>query len=542
MISFRFVLFARRTNAAFSFSLCRSLGFGPVLAAACATLALTACGGGSDFSPDSGAGPDDFGPTANLPAPEKFSVAVSIKNAYFKWRKVSGATRYELFFDPDGPGPLPGSPIDNMQDFSDRIYTDNPQNENGEFLGEINLSSSIDYQPNLERLYGVYRLRACNDIGCGAFTAPQKSGFLERLDQMVASRHEFNSGYDSNDSADGSQLSRDGLTLLYHGYGIFTRSSTAVAWEPQLLLNEGFGRLSSDGQTAVNRPFYSQSLYIYTHTKTGWSEQKVIDFSSVSTACAQDCVMNNASLSSDGNLLAFNLTQTYQVGGAYLGIYIYARDGNTWVQKAHLTPDFKDLLLPSSSRDDFNFVLSGDGQTLAMSVGRYTTGPYNTRFVPTQIDDPQPHVFLLRKSITGAWVQEAHLQMDLVSHIDLASWSSEMRLSSDGNVFVVTGQYFPRNQPWAGAIGVDDLTTCGNKPVTSWKSTPFGIDPAVNRYMAVYERMGDTWRRQAVLPRPERINSWWANTKTSLSPDGSELFYDGQFFMRRGGVWTCDTP
>ena len=105
-----------------------------------APLVLAACGGGSD----------DPGIAV---APSDFAVDYSPKGYTFHWSARTGATRYELFEDPDGAaGPLPEVQI-------------------GGTIASTSYAHSLAGQLLHERVNASYRLRACDANGCGAWTA-----------------------------------------------------------------------------------------------------------------------------------------------------------------------------------------------------------------------------------------------------------------------------------------------------------------------------------------------------------------------------------
>src|SRR3989344_229968 len=116
-----------------------------------AALVLTGCGGGSDSESTPPA------PTPSAPAaPENFTVGSSLD---FSWTPTATATRYELFVDPDGSGPLAETQRD-PQRFSYSLASDGSR-VTGSFGAYVNFP---------EALNASYRLRACNAAGCGSFS------------------------------------------------------------------------------------------------------------------------------------------------------------------------------------------------------------------------------------------------------------------------------------------------------------------------------------------------------------------------------------
>ena len=178
------------------------------LALGVATLILAGCGGGSD-SAETPTTPTP--PPSALAAPENFAVGQSLS---FSWTPTVAATRYELFVDPDGTGPLPESQVE-PQRFS---YSAAPNG--GSFNGSLGTTVNV-----ADVINASYRLRACNASGCGAFTD------AKAFDVTKGISYEFASGYANlfNYFSAGGQLrtgmlSKDGLTLALRGvsYGAYT--------------------------------------------------------------------------------------------------------------------------------------------------------------------------------------------------------------------------------------------------------------------------------------------------------------------------------
>ena len=205
----------------------------------CALVALAGCGGGSDDAAQP--------PIPSLAAPANFTYALD-----FRWTATPGATRYELYVDPDGPGPLPESKEpdatgDTWKGFRFSAYPKDSQRLIGSFYDDnfsaLGLATTIN---------ATYRLRACDAQGCGSFTAPIVQEYSYELPSgRVPIFH---------------SQSKDGLTLAIRQHSadtdtvaVFTRSSSAHPWQQQAVLSSGnasFGfhlALSDDGNTlAIN--------------------------------------------------------------------------------------------------------------------------------------------------------------------------------------------------------------------------------------------------------------------------------------------------
>lgn len=248
-----------------------------------APLVLAACGGGSD----------DPGIAV---APSDFAVDYSPKGYTFHWSARTGATRYELFEDPDGAaGPLPEVQI-------------------GGTIASTSYAHSLAGQLLHERLNASYRLRACDANGCGAWTAALTPDLTQAIGRFEGGR-EGSYSYISHVvlSANGTTLavgapgehSADGLPDAAGAVYLFSRDTPAGTWQQQahlkasnLAQGANFGAhlaLSSDGDTlAVGAPQESSNargingdgsnsdapgagaVYVFTRNGGNWSQQAYV--------------------------------------------------------------------------------------------------------------------------------------------------------------------------------------------------------------------------------------------------------------------------
>ncbi|MFZ1498202.1 MAG: hypothetical protein WAT33_00025 [Giesbergeria sp.] len=176
----------------------------------------------------------------------------------FGWSATPGATRYELFVDPDGAGPLAEAKADGYNQATGTGFTyaqAGIQQISGALYATASASSLA------ASLNAHYRLRACDASSCGAYTA------AKTYDIVNAISHEFPSGRVPTKFTYGldgyPRLSKDALTLAIgqsspaadSAVYVFTRPSSAQPWQPQTVLRSGksyFGEkvaLSSDGST-----------------------------------------------------------------------------------------------------------------------------------------------------------------------------------------------------------------------------------------------------------------------------------------------------
>lgn len=460
-----------------------------------ALVALAGCGGGSDDAAQP--------PAPSLTAPANFTYELN-----FRWTATPGATRYELYVDPDGPGPLPEAKAadatsDNWMGF--RYQSRGSQAFTGTFYDANNPALAL-----AARINATYRLRACDTKNCGAFTAPITQEYS----------YEFPSGRVPIFHS----LSKDGLTLAINQsdydkkifeVAVFTRSSTAHPWQQQALLRSGnayFGyplALSDDGSTlAVDEPVppkddltpYGTRTYIYQRSGSNWSQQASLEPSNLPSACQQPCSASVAklALSADGSLLAgsinFYSKATLKSMGA---VVIYARNGATWSQQA---------LLETGDRSADIMALARNGKTLVVNEG----AQYRSESVPS-------FALVFTQQSNGSWSQQARIPVGITYIVDIAAGAfSSMQLSDDGNTLAVLAP----NGSDDRAVHTADLS-CG----------PLSKD---GYYMALFTRNSTAWQRQAAISRGYDSGNSWA-----LARDGNALLYSNELFTRSNGAWAC---
>ncbi len=468
------------------------------LALGCSALALAGCGGGSD---------DTTPPPSTLAAPTNFTFALSLQ-----WTATPGAVSYELHVDPDGPGPLPETKATNANNAAwaqngFRYQSMDSQTFTGTFYDANTAALGLE-----ARINTTYRLRACDAKGCGSFTGPI----------VNEPSYEFPSGKVPIFHS----LSKDGLTLAIAQPSadanstvfVFTRSSSANPWQQQALLRSGnpqFGvnvALSDGGNTlAVDEfvPFkdnatpYGTRSYIYQRSGSTWSQQAVLTPSNIPSECQQPCAIygNKWALSADGSLLAGSFDFSSPTTGKNMGtIVIYGRDGATWSQQA---------LLETGEKSAELMALARDGKTLVVNQG----ATYRDGSTPS-------FATVFTQHSNGTWSQQASIPVGIRYFVDIAAGTySDMKLSDDGNTLAVLAQN--RSGDSSGrAVDTADLS-CG----------PLSND---GYYMALFQRNGTAWQRQAAISRGYDSGSSWA-----LSRDGNELLYKKARFKRSNGTWTC---
>lgn len=477
-----------------------------------ALAALAGCGGGSDDTAQP--------PASSLAAPTNFTV---VNFGTFGWNATPGATRYELFVDTDGTGPLAEVKADDFNQATGTGFSYFQAGAQG-FAGSFNSAPSLATSLNT-----YYRLRACDASGCGAFTS------AKAYDVANAVSHEFSSGRAPTKyiySLDVfPRLSKDGLTLAIGqpsanddgAVYVFTRDGSTQPWQPHAVLRSGkrsFGArivLSSDGSTlAATGKRISGSdanatadvVYLYQRSGSTWNLQASLEAPAAPPACPQPCLAGNVdhlALSADGSLLATsrNFSTAPGVGSTSMGTVVtYARSGAAWSQQAVLETGGKSVEL---------LALSGDGKTLAVNQGAVSLGTPPTDMTAALVYAQQSD---------NTWSQQARIPVGIVHLVTVGALTlSSMELSGDGNTLAILASNSPGRQP----------------PELDVKPTDLSCGPMVNGlYMALYSRTGSTWQRQAAISRGGANAGTWA-----LARDGNALFYGNELFTRSNGAWVC---
>lgn len=497
------------------------------VAGSCLALLLVGCGGGdsAESPPAPPPPPQPPQPAAPLAAPANFNVSATYGGfESLMWSATPNAARYELFTDPDGPGPLPEAKVKDYSDSSPSGFS-YAQTDTGSFSGSlVNL-----YAAPSERLNATYRLRACSASECGPLTDARP------FDITQGTSYEFLSGLSplkttSDAYSKPATVSQDGLTLAIGGRApsgsfnppvlVFARPSKTQPWVEQASVtpnNYSSERyvLSADGSTLVVRGtkqitvpgegtrVVTDAAYVYQRTGMTWSQQARLDTSSAPAGCPQPCQVELAehmALSSDGNTLALSATTAVGSTGPALpgAVFVYARTGNTWAAQAALAAEGPSIA---------GMALSGNGSTLAVSAH------------DSQQSSTSPSVALLARDSNGAWSLQGRVAATLATYqppISGPRQYAELALSSDGNTLAVS------------AANLSDARLCnGAAAGTTW-----GI--------ALYGRVNGAWQSQgqAVIANgaPTGSGTW---APWSLAYDGSALFYKGTLFTRSNGSWTC---
>ena len=446
-----------------------------------AAAATVACGGsGDEGSGGGGEGGTNPPPAGAAPAaPTGLAVAYGAKAYVLSWQPQGNATSYDVVEDPDGDGPQ----------------------------GEVRVASVSDAAATLQlpsllnRLNAVYRVRACNASGCGAYSAPLTPDVAQAIGYIKASNTEDGDAFGASVA-----LSADGQTL-------------AVGALYEASLSAGVNSDQND-----NSLRNSGAVYVFQRSAAGWHQQAYVK---PSNPLSFDILTmppdgmgfgTSLSLSADGNVLAVGAPRQRRAGkdrdGNVVtdtasttdgGVYVFARQGNDWAEQAHLRAS--KTVTGEWGLFGEAVALSADGKTLAVCA----PGAYLAADGPGEVEG-----VALIYGFAGTW-SEQHRLTSPVKAFKTTFCSGVMALSGDGKTLVTTGWGYP--------------------------------DPALaggsENWVSVFVRPAGEWVQQAQLPWTDRLGM----TSAALSTDGNTLALGvirGQtatsnaaayLLVRKDGVW-----
>ena len=470
-----------------------------------APLLLAACGGGNSGSDATS-------------APSGFSVGYGTKAYHFSWNATPNATQYQLFEDPDGAaGPLPETQI-------------------GGAITSTTYTHSLAAQMLHERVNAIYRLRACDENGCGPLTAAVAPDLTQAIGHF-----ELPVGEPSRrlgDYKNAIALSADGATLAVGSPSEVSSGGLAEAGAVYV-----FSRSMPDGV---------------------WSQQARLESSSPTEKRAFGASL---ALSADGGTLAVGAPEersnargingdasnrdAYGAGAAY----VFTRSSGMWSQQAYIKSRNTPVKVETCTFDDitgvsafpctpqhfgFSVALSADGNLLAVAAPEegadFTQGTASASgrlsFISQTIfggGKGAVHTFARNN---GAWAEQAHLPGSSPDP-GATRFGEVLALSSDGSVLAASTDR-----------DVSVLTRPGNawsapKPV--WRVRAGEVDPRPfamsgdGRTLAVldrsvdfdaqlltFTRTGSAWEQQPAFPVTVGINELFSAV-LSLSEDGRTL-------------------
>ncbi len=469
---------------------------------------LAACGGGSASD----------APSTGIAAPSGFAVGYGTKGYKFQWNTSAGASRYELFEDPDGPtGPQPEMMVGGANDHTITA-----------FFHEIK-SAQLH-----ERVNATYRLRACDSTGCGAFTAAITPDVTQAIGYFKASNGEALDAFGS-----AVALSADGRVMAVSATGergngtcptttscdqadnsianagavyVFSRNNSYGLWTLASYLKAGNNRAYDNGRYLDNGPRFGASLALSADGST------LVVGAPGETSSAKG-VNGDASD-----------TQTQGAGAAYvfkaIGSPLPHGLSIQWVQEAYIKAsntrpkaDYSVDIMGYYVRDPQSFgssvAVSADGNLVA--VGAPGEGSNATGINGDQSDNSAIRsgaVYTYTRSSSGAgggsiWAHQAYLKASNTNSLRWKHFGESVVLSSDGSTLAVGAP-----QESSSATGVN-----GNQQ-----------DQSASGSGAVYVFTQDNngWGQQAYVKASNTAANDRFGLKLALSADGNTLAVGAQ--------------
>lgn len=469
---------------------------------------LAACGGGSGSN----------APSTGIAAPSGFAVGYGTKGYKFQWNTSAGASRYELFEDPDGPtGPQPEVMVGGANDHTITA-----------FFHEIK-SAQLH-----ERVNATYRLRACDSTGCGAFTAAITPDVTQAIGYFKASNGEAIDAFGS-----AVALSADGRVMAVSATGersnatcptttscdqadnsianagavyVFSRNNSYGLWTLASYLKAGNNRAYDNGRYLDNGPRFGASLAL----SADGSTLVVGAPGETSSAKGVNGDASDTQTQGAGAVYVFKGTAGLLPGGLSM----------KWVQEAYIKAsntrpkaDYSVDIMGYYVRDPQSFgssvAVSADGNLVA--VGAPGEGSNATGINGDQSDNSAIRsgaVYTYTRSSSGAgggstWAYQAYLK---ASNTNSAGWQyfgESIALSGDGSTLAVGAP-----QESSSATGVN-----GNQQ-----------DQSASGSGAVYVFTQDNngWGQQAYVKASNTAANDRFGLKLALSADGNTLAVGAQ--------------
>lgn len=401
-------------------------------------LLLSACGSGSDSE----------APSTGIAAPTGFTVSygsIRGKGYTFTWSASTGASRYELFEDPDGPaGPQPEA-------IAGSTY-------NGTITSFIHEVKSALLH---ERVNASYRVRACDSTGCGAFTATITPDVTMAIGYFKAS----NSG-EGDAFGKAVALSSDGMTMAVGAPGERSKATCITVIADDSVCDQTDESIANAGAVYVfsrdNKYMaWAQTAYIKASNNRSYQVQSYIDTGPQFGA--------SLALSADGTLLVVGApgetsnargvngdatnTQTQGAGAVYVFKSHQSSLNRLWRQEAYIKasntrpqPDYGVDMMGYYVRAPQNFgaavAVSADGSSLA--VGAPGEGSKAAGVNGDQNDNSSPRagaVYTFTRSSSSSdstpatWTHRAYLKAS--NPAASAEFGAALAMAADGRTLAV---------------------------------------------------------------------------------------------------------
>jgi hypothetical protein len=340
-------------------------------------------------------------------------------------------------------------------------------------------------------------------------------------------------------------------TSVYGAGAVYVFVRKNNAWVQQAYIkasNPGRGdqfghyvSLSQDGNTLVVSAHYEASaakgingdqsdrsipqagaVYIFTRTGATWSQQAYVKASNTGEAGTGEQLGDgdqygfSLNLSADGNTLAvgaisedseakgINGDQNDNSATGAGDVYIFVRNGKTWVQQAYVKASNTDASARFGAMFGYAVGLSADGNTLAASAYDEAS---SAREINGVMDKGRPGsgaIYIFTRTGT-TWAQTAYLKAHNAETQD--SLGYDLAISQDGNTVV-------------GGAGDEDCYTGGINPPGC--DHDMKLDSSTGA-IYVFARKNDKWSEEAFIKASHPGKEDWFGSRLALSGDGSTI-------------------
>jgi FG-GAP repeat len=271
-----------------------------------------------------------------------------------------------------------------------------------------------------------------------------------------------------------------------------------------------------NGNQADNSMLNSGAVYVFTRTRTSWSQQAYIKASNTGDPEEGDQFGYSVSLSADGNLLVVGAIGEDGAATTVNGdekdnsapnagaAYVFSRSGGAWSQQAYL----KAANAGRNSLFGYSVAVSGDGGTIAVGSfdeagsARQINGPYDRRAAGTGA----AYVFTLSG---GTWAQQAYLKAKKGDPQD--SMGCSIAISDAGNVVAT------------GALDEDTMVGGINVVQSGHSGRVDAPDDNSSGAAYVFLRNGTTWTEHANFKASNVGKDDWFGIHLHVSGDGRTL-------------------
>jgi hypothetical protein len=437
-----------------------------------------------------------------------FRLEYDVERYRFSWSATPETTHYELYEDPDGPGPLPEAMVGNAMTGTSQIY-------------EINKLH--------ERVNATYRLRACNGSSC-AFKATTltpdatKAHFFFKPDGSTVL------GPFDNVADNTVRLSADLKTLVV---GVPQSVNTVTLPRPTPAIDESAVYVFV--RSATNEAWQPQARLQASNLRAPACNNKAQDY------CQSSSFGGHLALSADGNTLAVSATgETSNARGvngnqantdslAAGAVYVFTRTNGAWNQQAYIkssnTPALNNtwckplfwVTLPCNEQHfGISIALSADGSLLAVGAPGESSKSIGINGDQTDTSAPGAGAAYIYTRSGSTWTHQAYLKASNTEADD--GFGVFLTLSGDGSTLAVSAKFED-----SSATGINGDQRDNSDPVSG--------------AVYVFSQSNGAWNQQAYVKAAPKIVGPGPNDKAVYFGERAAISHDGNTLAvgRTGG-------